>query len=394
MPANAATVFKIKTLHLNMKRILLSLTFLLSVNFLQAQVKVTFVVKPLPANTPEPKTIYLAGSFNGWSPGRADWQLTANANATYQSTYSLQPGNYEYKITRGDWGKGEVGANGGGMENRTLHLLHDTTVSITVADWQDLHPIAARQHTAGAQVHIISEKFEMPQLGKQRRVWIYLPKGYETSKQKYPVIYMHDGQNLFDGFTSGFGEWGVDEFMDSLKTHPAIIVGVDHGGDARTVEYSPYDSKYGKALGDKYVVFLVETLKPYIDAHYRTLTDARHTAVAGSSMGGLISLYAEVKYPQVFGSAGVFSPAFWINPPIYEYAGLHVSKTSRFYFLCGDQEGDTMVTDMEKMVAILKEKGLPEKNRPSMVNKGAKHNEAQWRKAFPAFYGWLMAGMK
>ncbi|WP_448702701.1 alpha/beta hydrolase-fold protein [Mucilaginibacter sp. AW1-3] len=374
-----------------MKRLLLFFAFLLSAHILFAQVKVNFVIKNLPVQMPEPKSIYMAGNFNDWSPAKAAWQFTNNS-----LQQNLAPGNYEYKLVRGSWDKVECGPNGAGFGNRSLHLVHDTTVYLTVADWQDLHPPIQRTHTASANVHIITEKFDMPQLGKQRRVWIYLPKGYQTGKQKYPVIYMHDGQNLFDGYTSGFGEWGVDEFMDSLKAgqQQFIVVGVDHGGDARVVEYSPYASKYGQPLGDKYVDFLVETLKPYIDSHYRTLTDARHTAVAGSSMGGLISMYAELKYPRVFGSAGVFSPAFWINPPIYEYAKAHAAQAKRFYFVCGDQEGDTMDTDMLKMADISRNSGLSLKNTPTTVIKGAKHNEAQWRGAFPAFYQWLVAGMK
>lgn len=378
-----------------MKRLLLPFAFLLSAPVLFAQVKVSFVISTLPDKMAQPKSIYLAGNFNDWQPAKANWQFTLNNN-TYRLNQSLQPGNYEYKIVRGSWDKVECGANGAPFGNRSLHVLHDTTVYLSIADWQDLHPPLVRTHTVSANVHVISEKFDMPQLGKQRRVWIYLPKGYQTLKNKYPVIYMHDGQNLFDGYTSGFGEWGVDEFLDSLKTggQQFIVVGVDHGGDARVLEYSPYDSKYGKGLGNQYVDFLVKTLKPYIDSHYPTLTDARHTAVAGSSMGGLISMYAALKYPKVFGSAGVFSPAFWINPPIYDLAKASAKTAPHLYFVCGDQESDTEVADMYKMAGIIGYKQVPYTSVEAIVIKGAKHNEAQWRKAFPSFYQWLVDGLK
>jgi len=105
-------------------------------------------------------------------------------------------------------------------------------------------------------------------------------------------------------------------------------------------------------------------------------------------------MYAELKYPKVFGSAGVFSPAFWINPPIYDYAKAHAAQANRFYFVCGDQEGDTMDADMLKMADISRNGGLSLKNTPTRVIKGAKHNEAQWRGTFPDFYRWLVAGMK
>ncbi len=372
--------------------------FLLISNLAAAQVKVKFVITTLPGKAMNTDKIFIAGNFNNWSAGSNDGLFTANANGAIELIKNMAPGNYEYKITRGSWEKVECTASGASIANRELHVAHDTTVNLQIADWQDKHtvanqPTAARKHTASAQVHIINEKFDIPQLGRQRRVWIYLPKSYETSKKKYPVIYMHDGQNLFDEYTTGYGqEWGVDEFLDSLKKgqQQVIIVGVDHGGDQRISEYSPFDSKYGKGRGDDYVKFLVETLKPYIDSHYQTLSDVKHTTVAGSSMGGIISLYAAVKYPKVFGSAGVFSPAFWINPQLLDYAKEHADRSTRFYFVCGDAESDTMVSDMHKMVSMLKAKGLPEKNIPELVIKGAKHNEQQWRSELPAFYDWLM----
>jgi len=371
-----------------MKRILTLLILVTNVAF--AQVKVSFVITGWPAKTPGMQKVYLAGNFNGWQPANEKWLFEVNSAGSYQLVQTLAPGNYEYKVTRGTWDKAECSATGTSIANRVLHLVHDTTVNLQVADWQDLHPIE-KKHTVSANVHIISEKFDMPQLGRQRRVWIYLPAGYATSKKKYPVIYMHDGQNLFDEYTAGYGqEWGVDEFMDKLpQQQQAIIVGIDHGGDNRITEYDPYDSKYGNGRGDDYAKFMVETLKPYIDSHYQTLTDAKHTTVAGSSMGGIISMYIAVKYPKVFGRAGIFSPAFWIGPQIYDYAKANALKTSRFYFVCGDLEGDTEVAETQKMADILKAKDLPEKNIPVTVIKGAKHNEQQWRSAFPAFYAWL-----
>jgi len=172
-----------------------------------------------------------------------------------------------------------------------------------------------------------------------------------------------------------------------------IIVGIDHGGDNRITEYDPYDSKYGKGRGDDYVNFLVKTLKPYIDAHYRTKTDARHTTVAGSSMGGLISMYAALKYPEVFGNAGIFSPAFWIGPEIYTLAQQKaLPPKSRFYFVCGDAEGPGVVDDMKKMADIIRAKGQDSTKTPVVIIKGASHNEKQWNGDFPDFYSWLLRG--
>jgi predicted alpha/beta superfamily hydrolase len=201
---------------------------------------------------------------------------------------------------------------------------------------------------------------------------------------------MHDGQNLFDAYTSGYGEWGVDEIMDKLPSkEQCIIVGIDHGAEHRMTEYNPCESKFGKAEGDQYVDFLVKTLKPYIDQHYRTKADGKHTTVAGSSMGGLISFYAVLKYPEVFGNGGIFSPSFWIMPEIFNYTQQRLNTKSRFYFVCGDSEGGDMVEPMKKMVKLVRAKGSSEQNSSETIVKGAKHNERQWNRDFPAFYQWL-----
>ncbi|HZY38347.1 MAG TPA: alpha/beta hydrolase-fold protein [Mucilaginibacter sp.] len=337
--------------------------------------------------------LFLAGNFNGWNPADTLWELQPGGHGSYHVNKVLPKGIYQFKLTRGSWQNVECTADGKPVDNRSLKITGDTTVTVNVAGWQDSFAAIEKQHTATAQVHIISDKFDMPQLGRQRRVWIYLPAGYAKSKRKYPVIYMHDGQNLFDAYTSGYGEWGIDELMDKLPDREeAIVVGIDHGGEYRISEYDPYDSKYGKGRGDDYVDFLVKTLKPYIDAHYRTETGALHTTIAGSSMGGLISMYAALKYPKVFGNAGVFSPAFWIAAPqIYDYARQQtLPANSRFYFVCGDAESDSMVADMQKMAGIIRAKGKENNKTPVVIVKGASHNEKQWNGDFPGFYAWLM----
>lgn len=338
--------------------------------------------------------LFLAGSFNNWNPADTAWELQNKGNGQLRLTRVLPKGIYQFKITRGSWQTVECTAAGKPLDNRNINITSDTVITLNIAGWQDNYAAAEKVHTASPQVHIISDKFDMPQLGRQRRVWIYLPADYQSVRKKYPVIYMHDGQNLFDAYTSSYGEWGVDEILDKLPAkNECIIVGIDHGGDNRITEYDPYDSKYGKGRGDDYVDFLVKTLKPYIDAHYRTKTDARHTTVAGSSMGGLISMYAALKYTDVFGNAGIFSPAFWIAPEIYTLAQhKELPAKSRFYFVCGDAEGPGVVDDMKKMADIIRAKGQDSTKTPVVIIKGAAHNEKQWNGDFPDFYSWLLQG--
>jgi len=376
-----------------MKKILTLIVLLFGCHVLFGQVKVTFKVGGVPASKVAVSGIFLAGDFNNWNPADSAWMLKPNTTNAYQLIKNIPAGNYSFKCTKGSWEKVECTTNGADIDNRDVVINHDTTIMLNIQGWKDDHPAIPKKHTASANVHIIADNFDMPQLGRQRRIWIYLPANYDASNRKYPVIYMHDGQNLFDDYTSGYGEWGIDEMLDAMPVNEqCIVVGIDHGGDYRITEYDPYDSKYGKGRGDDYVDFLAKTLKPYIDKNYRTESDARHTTIAGSSMGGLISAYAVFKYPDVFGNGGIFSPSFWIAPDIYKYAEQKkFNKNIRLYFVCGDSEGDDMVSDMQKMAELLLARGV-NSNEPVVVVPGAKHNEKQWHSDFPAFYKWLSAG--
>jgi predicted alpha/beta superfamily hydrolase len=358
------------------------------------QSKIVFKTGKIPPLKTISEHLFLAGNFNNWNPADTAWELRPDQFGSFRLLKSLPKGTYQFKITRGRWQTVECSASGKSIDNRNISILQDTTITMNVEGWQDNYAATKKTHTASAQVHIINEKLAMPQLGRQRRVWIYLPADYQTSKRKYPVIYMHDGQNLFDAYTSGFGEWGIDEILDKLPDErECIVVGIDHGGDYRITEYDPYDSKYGKGRGSDYVDFVAKTLKPYIDGHYRTKHDARHTTIAGSSMGGLISMYAALKYPDVFGNAGIFSPAFWIAPEIYQFAKQKsLPGYSRFYFVCGDAESESMVADMKKMADMIRAKGANEEKTPVVLIKDAGHNEKQWNGDFPGFYSWLMKG--
>jgi predicted alpha/beta superfamily hydrolase len=362
-------------------------TFLLS-----GQQKTAFKTGILPPLKSNSEHLFLAGDFNNWNPADKAWELTPGSGGGYALLKDIPKGIYHYKITRGSWQTVECSKAGKQVDNRSIKITNDTTITIDIGNWQDNFTATPKAHTASAQVHIISGKFEIPQLGRERKVWIYLPADYQSSKKKFPVIYMHDGQNLFDTYTSGYGEWGVDEILDKLAGQKeCIVVGIDHGGDYRMTEYDPYNSQYGKGRGEDYVEFMVKTLKPYIDRHYRTKTNAANTTVAGSSMGGLISMYAALKYPDVFGNAGIFSPAFWIAPDLYKYAEAQkLPSKSRFYFVCGDAESESMVADIKKMANIIRTKIPGENNSPVVVIKGAGHNEKQWNGDFPDFYRWLM----
>lgn len=191
---------------------------------------------------------------------------------------------------------------------------------------------------AQENVYIIDDSFYLPQLQRWRRIWLYLPADYFGSGKAYPVLYMHDGQNLFDHETAFGAEWEVDETLNRLNG-PCIVVGIDNGGLRRIPEYTVHDTAHGIAEGRSYMRFVVDTLKPYIDRTYRTLPGRESTFTAGSSLGGLIAFYLCMHFPHVFGGGGTFSPAFWIDPLVFQeisiVAGNNHTLPQRFYFLPG-----------------------------------------------------------
>jgi len=254
-----------------------------------------------------------------------------------------------------------------------------------------------RPHTASRGVTVLVTPFMMPVLNRQRNVRLYLPPSYGTSDKRYPVIYMHDGQNLFDEFTSFAGEWGVDETLNEMAARQgfeAIVIGLDNGGENRVRELNPFDHpKNGTGEGEAYLAFIVNKLKPVIDSQYRTLTGPENTAIIGSSMGGLISDYAIHRYPQVFGRAGVLSPSYWsADPGMYGYAVQHpLPLGARVYFSMGGKEGDGMLPDVQRMHAVMAAQ-RPEPGAVTLhIVPEADHNEAAWRAELPKVLNFLFA---
>lgn len=253
-----------------------------------------------------------------------------------------------------------------------------------------------KKHTATENVKIISEKFEIPQLKTTRRIWIYLPKDYETTHKNYSVMYLQDAQNLFDDATSYAGEWQVDETLNKIfeKTGKSfIVVGIDNGGEKRMEELSPYkNAKYGGGNGDNYVKFIVETLKPFIDKNYRTKPQRKFTTIGGSSLGALISVYAAVKYPETFGKVLAFSSAFWFNAKeLNEFiSSSKVNlKQQKYYFIQGKHEDEDMEEQTNRVIENLKSKNVKSKNIFLKIDEDGKHNELYWRREFEAAVLWL-----
>lgn len=392
-----------------MKSVLFLLLLLMTseINFAQGILDI-YVEEIPPSHSGE--EIFISGNFNGWQPNEEQMKLSKNAEGQYhiKIVYDHIPGDrIEFKFTRGSWQKSESTAEGKLTGPRIAEIKKDTTLFCKIEGWRDDFPTS----TASENVHVLKDSFYIPQLNRYRKIWIYLPEDYETSGKKYPVLYMHDGQHLFDEATSqgriGPIEWAVDETLDQRKD-AGIVVAIDHHPDMkiRIPEfYYHANEKYPKVQGKAYLEFITKTLKPYVDQHYRTLSDKEHTGILGSSLGGLISLYAGIKYPDIFGYVGVFSPSIWLDYGNIEkdLSQLKASKSienQHYFFYSGENENREkedgsfvkMTDDVNRVIHLLQQNGKP--TIEQLVNPYGRHGALYWREAFPEFYEWLQTNQK
>ena len=359
--------------------------------------QLTIKVAAIPSATPAADNIYAVGSFNAWNPASPS-HICVKQDNFYYLTMTLNSGSYELKFTRGSWTKVEGNASGGYTPNRIFSYSGGKdTLTVKILSWEDLG--SGKPHTASPNVKIFDEKFPVPALGRTRRIWVYTPPDYTTSQKNYPVMYLQDGQNLFDDYYSFAGEWRVDETMDELfkKGDPGIIiVGIDNGGGKRLDEYAAWRNQKYQAggEGDQYIRFITDNLKPAIDKAYRTKPDKVNTGIGGSSLGGLISQYAMLKYGGTFGKGLIFSPSFWFNPEMYPLVTTEpINVPSRFYFMAGGNEeaDDDVVVKTELMRTKMIEKGYPGNQLGYVSPADGKHQEFYWAREFGAGYQFLFA---
>lgn len=359
-------------------------------------VTVRFNVK-VPIYTQKTDPVFVSGNlpqFGNWDAGKI--KLEKIGELLYGTTFVFDPGTaLEFKFTRGSWDTVEKGKNGEELSNRQITVDKSTELAFIVEQWGDKVKIE-RKHTLTGNIQTI-ENFYAKKLNNRRRIILYLPPSYEKEPQRrYPVLYMHDGQNIFDAATSFIGaEWGVDETVEKLiaenKLKEIIVVGIDNNAD-RMKEYTPYvEEERGGGGGDAYMDFMINDLKPYIDQHYRTMPDRKHTAIMGSSLGGLISLYIAWKHPEIFSMSGVISPAlYWGHSKIFDEINKTEKKDVKIYLDMGTNEGTTTgvlkkfneaIDDVRKMKETLIKKGFVlGKDFDYFEDEGAVHNESAWAK--------------
>lgn len=257
-----------------------------------------------------------------------------------------------------------------------------------------MHTLTNNQGWATTGMAVLHPAFEMPQLGRKRRIWVCLPPGYHHSDRRYPVIYMQDGQNLFNNPDALFGSWDVDKVLNRVFSDKlaVILVGIENGREHRVAEYAPWPHpEHGGGEGKAYLDFICDTLKPFVDSVLRTIPDRENTGIMGSSMGGLISMYAALCYSEVFGMAGVFSPSLWFSRNIF----LQAKKSNpalpvKILLMAGQQESESMVGDMLDLYELLLEAGHNDENLHYDLHSDGVHAEWFWAREFEHALTWLI----
>jgi predicted alpha/beta superfamily hydrolase len=233
------------------------------------------------------------------------------------------------------------------------------------------------------------EAFRSDALGNSRDVLVYLPPGYEADPhRRFPVLYLHDGQNVFDATTSFAGtEWGVDETAERLvqegRVAPLIIVAINHGGAQRADEFAPTRDTHRHAGGqaNAYTRFVVDELKPYVDRTFRTHPGPAHTAIGGSSLGGLVTLHIGLEHPEVFGALAVLSPSLWWDrrAMLTRLEALPARLPWRIWLDVGTAEGRDTVRNTRALKGILQQKGWrPGTDLHYLEAPEAPHSESAW----------------
>jgi predicted alpha/beta superfamily hydrolase len=343
------------------------------------------------------RPVYISGNFNDWRTQDKEFMMEKVGVGLYHYKFTHDfnyPETVLYKFTKGDWSDVEIGINEERTENRstTKHTgIQNEHVYKWRRNWLPFKPNFL------PQIQLLSDEFEIPQLNTTRKIWALLPHDYDASEESYPVMYLQDAQNLFNE-EAEYGNWEIDKklaVMSEYKVGKIIVIAVEHAEEDRIKEYNVGKTLLGKGRGKKYIQFLVETLKPYVDSNFRTKKEREFTGIGGSSMGALVSIFSGLRYPEVFGKLMIFSPSLWVNPKI-KVKDAENSGNTKIYLYAGGDESATMIEHVETFKnRILENEFVNDKMKINLsINKLGKHNETYWSDEFPKAIEWLFFNTK
>jgi predicted alpha/beta superfamily hydrolase len=362
----------------------------------------------VPDNTPD-EPIFLACDRDGWSPNAPAMRLSLDGLTRVARVSGLAPGErIACKFTRGSWSTVERTDRGDERPNRTLTFdpAHPI-VALYIERWADRGAPSSTRSGAIRSLGAVA----IPQIGQRREAWVYLPPGYDGASERYPVLYLYDGQNVFDARTAAFGrEWGVDEALESLfyerRLGGVIAVAVANGDGARPCEYNVFASdphpgcSTGAALGDPLNAFYAETLKPRIDSEFRSRSEREHTAIMGSSMGGSMATRLGWQRPTLFSRVAALSPSYQntatarASMPDFVRAA-RAPTPLRFHQDMGTAEqireinAGTLIVNMNAVRDAARAAGIAEDAQRAVVVEGAVHNEDAWAARVREVIAWL-----
>ncbi len=381
------------------------------------------IVKDKSGQSSTESPLYLASNWGGWAPGDSSYRLTARSDMRWQIIIKPPAKDappLEFKFTRGSWEMCEVAADLSDISNRHLAPLDSAkvaadqppTIELEVEKFSDQRPDsqAKRAIDPYRSVKVTGTVKRLSVVGggvpgQFRDTLVWLPPGYDDAAnagRRYPVLYMQDGQNVFEQIPGVPGEWHADEVATELiaagKIEPLIIVGVPYAGAQRIAEYLPV-AGFGDVTpgGEAYVRFLIDEVIPRVDRSFRTAAGADRRAIGGSSLGGLISLYAAARHPDVFGRVLAESPSLVLGKRDLEQE-LFSSVTawpSRVYIGIGGKESAdaamnaSLVAAAKSLFARLETAGVAPSHRNIFIDQEAVHSETAWAKRLPQALSFL-----
>lgn len=379
------------------------------------------VVKDLNGKANKDNPIYLASSINGWNPADPDYVLSGRSDTRWQIVIDqdLQGVTMQFKFTQGGWDREELDAEGNAIPNRSLPMVdlsklgqgERPIIELEVIDFREPVSLAEQVRQTGfyRELEVTGDVHRMQVQGgvgenenMTRDLLIWTPPGYtepKNAQQTYPVLYMFDGQNIFEQLPGLPGEWHADEtatrLIESGQVEPMIIVGIPHSGAGRLEEYLPFGSYRGvEGRGAQTMAWMMREIMPKIERAFRVNSGPESTAIGGASLGGAMAIYASTAYPEVFGKAIVESLPMMGDEGEAAERYLKGAKgwPGKLFIGMGrhevsndqaDEERNAMYRKWAQKVDRLAAKGgVAQSDRKLMIVEDANHNENAWADRF------------
>ena len=344
----------------------------------------------------DPRPVYLVGNFNNWRVDEERFRMKRIAHGRFSfhfPTDVMLPEVLEYKYIRGGWENQELDEYGNMTQNRVLQTPYSIMRDVVVR-WKNYGLEFNPKYLPKKMV--LNEDFFSPELQNKRQITALLPYNYTIyTAKRYPVLYLHDGQNLFNE-KSPYGNWGIDKklaVLAEIGKGDIIVIAIDHAESNRAEEFVVNSTRrFPNARGKNYLDFIVQQVKPFVDKQLRTLVDRENTSLGGSSLGGLISIHAGVIYPEVFSKMMIFSPALWVEPKLVSQ---NLPPLQNFplkvYMYGGGEEGSNMLLNINKLTDYIQKSDyiMPLINIKTHLDPKGKHTEERWGNEFSKAVNWL-----